>query len=275
MPKITMAFVSTHKTIGIIGTGNLGKSLMTMFHRRKAPMICSVRDNDRLRLLREKFCVYDVKLTADNTRIASEADVLILSVKPTQIKNVCRDILSNLSSDTIVISAAAAIPLSSLHYWLPHSEVIIRCIPNVPCSVGKGIVPYYTHSEVGHKIMAETFAPNMVLPLETDEQMDAATIISGCGPAFFSWYQDCLRNVGSNVIDPDLLTTMITQTMVGTAALLEKESSYDIIKAVASPGGATQATLELLYINNIHDEIKAAFATAKRRINSIVNTLNQ
>lgn len=110
------------------------------------------------------------------------------------------------------------------------------------------------------------------MPLSNDAKIDASTLLAGCGlrsPAFISWYIERLSKIGSPILSEDEIKIMMTQTMRGTTAMLETLSVAEIIKAVASPGGATEATLKTLEQNKIDHEIDYALITAQRKIESI------
>lgn len=265
------------RTIGIIGTGSLGEQLVKMLLRRQDSLlpfsvIGSVRRPTRKQELIETFGSR-LRLFEDNRQVAIKSDVLILSVKPGQIKDVCKEITPILLDDVPVISAAAAIPLNKLHQWLPSTNTIIRCMPNIPCSIGSGVSTYYSDSPIADILMNDVFAPNMILPVNSDSEVDASTLIAGCGPAFFAWYSQCLKTIGEGIISKDTLNKMIIQTMKGTAEMLRDNTTEEIIHAVASPKGATEAALSSFKHNKIDEEINVALLTAQRRIDTIASTL--
>jgi pyrroline-5-carboxylate reductase len=204
----------------------------------------------------------------DNRLVVHASDVLILSTKPGQIKDVCDEIKDIVSYETPIISVAAAVPLSNLKEWLPYSKTIIRCMPNISCSIGEGIVPYYTTEPEVEDLMTSIFSPNRIIELDDDGQIDVSTVVSGCGPAFVAWFSDHLSRTGST-IPASKLNLMIAQTIKGTGSLLESKTKDRIIKEVASPKGATEAALNLLNNDLIQSNIKTAFDEAHHRIHNI------
>jgi len=276
---------SLSKCIGVIGVGSLGEALINMFlnqsHRSSPTMIYGgTKRDDRVKELIGKSFFDAVEngevfFTTDNLVVATTSDILILTVKPGQIKDVCNQIADIIHKDTVVISTAAAIPLRKLREWLPHTHTIIRCMPNVPCSIGEGIVPYISDIYRDHittsNIMEDVFYPNKILELSNDAELNAATLISGCGPAFFAWYSDCLSKIGGNVLSSKHVKLMITQTMKGTAVMLETKTTDDIIKAVASPKGATETCLKSLQQANVDNLIINGLMAAQIRIDTMAN----
>lgn len=266
------------RTVGIIGTGNLGEYLAKMLLRRPRSLINpvsvigSVRNPIRKRDLLHRFGP-SIDLVHDNRTVVRKSNVVILAVKPGQMKQLCQEITPCISTTTPIISTAAAVPLDQLHEWLPTARTVIRCMPNIPCSIGTGLVTYYSKSNTASEIMKDIFDPNEVLAIMNDAGIDASTLIAGCGPAFFAWYIECLKKVGENVLSAELLDKMLTQTMIGTATMLQTHTPIQIIRAVASPKGATEAALTSLNTNQVDEKIHAAILTAHKRIETISTTL--
>ena len=273
-----MWHLKSTQCVGIIGTGNLGQSLANMIingeRQSLTSLICSVRRSDRKEELERLFLGDDVEFTGENTKIARQADCVIISVKPWQVKSVCIDISEILDPETPVVSVAAAVSLAKLQEWLPHTEVVIRCMPNIPCSIGQGVVPYISNKNgKASSVMGDIFSPNMLMPLRTDSQIDASTLISGCGPALLAWYTNCIKEIGEDIITDDDLNTMITQTMIGTASMLQHTPSHDIILDTASPRGAAEATLRSFQHQGAEDIIHQSLICAQDRIHSMSDTL--
>ena len=255
--------------VGIIGLGNLGKALAEMLIRRPdIKVIGSVRRPEHLRAL--TIQLPEVEVVDNNAEVIANSNVLILAVKPNQMRDVCAGISSHICLP--IISVAAAVPLNKLHQWLPHKSAIIRCMPNLPCSIGAGVVPYYSYQPTDD-LMQDIFAPNRVIAMDNDAEIDAATVISGCGPAFISWFSDQLYKIGQMRIPDAKLQSMIAQTICGTGLLLETKSSATIMKEVASPKGATEAALRLLQDGAMETYIHTALKGAHSRISDMADKL--
>lgn len=264
------------RNIGVIGMGNLGQSLASMIiTNSRSSVITNIRNKiNREEKLYQQFGQTHFLIVDNNRLVVHSSDILILSTKPGQIKDVCDEIKDVVLEDTPIISVAAAIPLSNLKQWLPHSKTIIRCMPNIPCSIGEGIVPYYTTAsriEV-NDLMTTIFSPNRIIELDNDKQIDASTVVSGCGPAFLAWFSNYFYTTGG-AIPSSKLNLMIAQTIRGTGTLLESKTTDEIIKEVASPKGATEAALHLLNNEAIQNNIKTALDEAHHRITRISSQL--
>lgn len=276
------------RTVGIIGMGSLGKHLtkMLLTQRQLEPLmkypcyqyapplsvIGSVRNKDRAAVLEYNFGSA-LRTYPDNCVVANKSDVVILAVKPGQVKEVCEEISSSLKDNTVVISTAAAVPLNKLQSWIPNVRNVIRCMPNTPCSIGSGVVTYYCKHNNGAAIMKDLFKPNEVIPLYSDEEMDASTLISGCGPAFIAWYTNLLANISADTLHPSTVNNLLAHTMIGTAELLKTQNSRSIIKSVASPRGATEAALDHLDTMRTGERISTALNAANDRIRKLAEDL--
>lgn len=253
------------KHIGIIGMGNLGRSLYSMMTKTGLSVIGKVRSVDKLELLSQQFG-YHVSL--HDHEILTAQDAIILAVKPSQLKSVCESINHSICPHIPIISTAAVVPLSKLSQWLPRSYHIVRCMPNIPCMTGTGIVPYISDVE-SDIMMKRLFNPNTILKLHNDEAIDIATIISGCGPAFMAWFVQCLTSINNGSMSAEDAHLLISQTLKGTSSLLDIKTPHEIITAVASPKGVTEAALQQLDEDRVSDIIHQTLKSSFTRIQEI------
>lgn len=254
--------------LGIIGIGRLGEALLKLFIPNTQNIICGVHSDERLRYLRNMY-QRNILFTKSNAEVAEKATTIILSVKPGQVKEVCEEIAPYLTNDKPVISMAAALPLASLHKWLPQSSQIIRCMPNI---VSDTYIVYHTIHPKGEVLMKKTFCPMSIIKVDNDEQMDQVTIMLGCAPALFCWYYQCLAK--SSGLPDNLTNKLLTASMVGTANKLNSGSSpHEIIQAVSSPNGITDSILTSYQQDKLNIRITHATVQALDKINTIKTSL--
>lgn len=247
--------------IGIIGLGNLGSSLGSMILAQPESVIQTyIRSPGSRRDWIERWADR-IELVDSNLSIAG-ADAILLCPKPKQIEAVCEEIASSVNPRTPIISTAAMISLSTLESWLPRSQCVIRAMPNLPCEIGAGVVPYWSHNLEAESVMRSVFAPNSIVPMDSDADLNTATIISGCSPAFFAWMGLILESTNNSNLPPATIQHLIARTMMGTGQLLESNSMSNLISRVASPGGATETALKSM----TSAPIQSAFQCALDRI---------
>ena len=214
------------KTVGIIDVRSVGgSSLVRMFNRRPDCYLPPIK------VLGNPSINMDYLFNRD---IISRSDVGIVSVKPRQMRDIC-DSICSVSGKIPIISTAPFIPLNKLHLWLCENKVIIRCMPSISCEVGKGIVPYHSNYEKKyvHDLMSNLFAPNKVLRLSSDNEMNAATIINECDQAFFAWYVNQLEPIWTRNCSDEKINKMLIGKMTRVAAALKTYSTKEIIKMAA------------------------------------------
>jgi pyrroline-5-carboxylate reductase len=174
-----------------------------------------------------------------NEQAAATADLLVLAVKPAKLEEVA----PQLSGAREVISILAAVPLSRLREALPAARVL-RVMPNVGVEVRSGVL--CVAGEASEQGRAKLELLGHVVEL-ADEDFDAATAVMGCAPAYLALAVEALADAGAaDGLDPELARELVVETTAGTAELLRVRHPADVRRAVASPGGSTEAGLEAL-----------------------------
>ena len=164
------------KNIGIIGFGNLGNSLSKLLMRNNVGKNLSISSKEMSS--KESLIIKQ----GDNIR---RSDIL-LTVKPNSIKDVCDDINKYANNEKTIVSAAAAVPIQKINDWTDRKHHIIRCMPNLPVSIGDGSIVWHdpeNRDDVKEIIGNYTKGPNS-LWVKDERLVDVATVVSGCTPAY-------------------------------------------------------------------------------------------
>ncbi|MGH1377232.1 MAG: pyrroline-5-carboxylate reductase [Alphaproteobacteria bacterium] len=207
-----------------------------------------------------------------NTDIPS-TDILILAVKPQILKEASEKIASNISSNTILLSIAAGQNISTLESIFGSSQPIIRTMPNTPAAIGKGISVSFPNSHVSAK--QKNIADALLSTsgeskwIEDESLMDAVTSLSGSGPAYLFHFIEALADAGKKLgLDKNMAISLARQTVIGSAALAEHDSNVTastLRQNVTSPGGTTQAALEVLMDGRFQKILDDTLSAAKNR----------
>ncbi len=179
--------------------------------------------------------------------------VVVLGFKPQQLGLVAPTIAPLVGEGTILFSILAGVPLARLRAAFPQSGAIIRCMPNLPVRIGKGVSILAAEPAADDEARTSATALcaqlGLVEWLEDEQLYDAATALSGCGPAFVYRFIDVLSVAGADLgLDPAAAARMALATIEG-AGLSAAASGVDpgaMADAVASKGGMTREGLDVL-----------------------------
>jgi pyrroline-5-carboxylate reductase len=196
---------------------------------------------------------------ASNRDLAERADVVVLAVKPAKLG----DAAGELSAAKVVVSLLGATSLETLRRAFPDADVV-RVMPNVGVEVRKGVLCVAGEPDAGVRGLLEGLGRVIDLP---DSQFDAATAVMGCSPAYLALAVEAIAEAGAaDGLDPELARELVVETAVGTTELLRTHHPADLRKAVASPGGSTEAGLEALDREGAKEAFEAAVRASLERM---------
>jgi pyrroline-5-carboxylate reductase len=206
-----------------------------------------------------------------NALADTSPEAIILAVKP-QLMRVVAPAYAAAARKAVVISIAAGTPIESLELWLDKPRAVVRAMPNLPASIGKGISAAYatpTTSPAQRKFAATLLAAlGDVVWLDREELMNAVTAVSGSGPAYVFLLTEALAAAGERQgLLPDIARKLASKTVEGVGALLANSETdpAELRRSVTSPGGTTEAALKVLMAESglmklIDDAVAAAVA---------------
>ena len=189
---------------------------------------------------------------AANEEIASQADLVLLAVKPNKLD----DVAPALAAAKEVVSVLAATPLERLRAALPNAEQVLRVMPNMGVEVRQGVLCVAGSASVRGREKLELLGHVVEL---AEEDFDAATAVMGCSPAYLALAVEAIADAGAaDGLPPALARELVVETAVGTAELLRHHNPVAVRKAVASPGGSTEKGLEALDREGAREAFAAA-----------------
>lgn len=194
-----------------------------------------------------------------NSELAERADVVVLAVKPAKLEEVAGE----LGGARVVVSLLGATSLERVEALFPEAEVV-RVMPNVGVEVRRGVLCVAGALNPQAREMLDLLGHVVELP---DEQFDAATAVMGCAPAYLALAVEAIADAGAaDGLDPELARELVVETTAGTAELLRVRHPADVRKAVASPGGSTEAGLEALDREGAREAFEAAVRASLERM---------
>ncbi|NNC77792.1 MAG: pyrroline-5-carboxylate reductase [Woeseiaceae bacterium] len=215
----------------------------------------------------------------DNNRAVASASTVVLAVKPQVLPDVCRS-LRKTAQDTrpLILSIAAGIRSDDIDQWLGGELAIVRVMPNQPALIRQGISALFANNRTSdaERVRAKDImaAVGSVVDVSSESDIDAATAVSGSGPAYFFLLIDILGQTAVSLgIDPSTARLLAVETARGAAALAltESDDMEALIARVRSPGGTTAAALDSLDSHNVRDIFAEAITAARDRATELAD----
>ncbi|MBE9528125.1 MAG: pyrroline-5-carboxylate reductase [Proteobacteria bacterium] len=272
--------------VGFIGSGNLAEALIKGIIGSgtvsAARLIASDRVAERLVYIAEK---YEVRVLNKNFELARESDIIILSVKPTDIGAAIKEIAPEFipehgaghSTDKLIISVAAGVTTETIIGFLKGAGLetpvpVIRVMPNTPAMVAEGATAIAPgpgvkehHIEAARTLFGSV---GVTVTIEDEGLMNTVTGLSGSGPAYVFRILEAMVEAGvEGGLTKECSKTLAIQTVLGASRLaLESEKGLNELREmVSSPGGTTIEGLKKLDEADIVGTIKSAVKAASAR----------
>lgn len=214
---------------------------------------------------------HGVRVVEDGSEAVRDADIVLLAVKPQLIDEVVSSLADSVPRDALVVSIAAGVTSRHLESMLAPDTAVVRVMPNTPAMVGEAmsVVSGGSSATPQHVDLVRAVFASLGEAVVLDERhQDAATAISGSGPAYMALVIHALASAGAEQGLPHATAqALAVQTMRGTAELLDQtgQSPEALIEAVSSPGGTTVAALGVLEKHRLGAAFAEAVAAAVAR----------
>jgi pyrroline-5-carboxylate reductase len=258
----------------VIGAGNMGlayaKALVKSEYLSKSNLMISDTNAEKTAELKKisRFDVY-----SDLADCLPKADIVFIAVKPYHTEGLFKELKPMTKKDQVIVSLMAGVTIHSIQKGL-GIEKVVRAMPNLPAQVGKGLTSFTTSKEVSR---LETSTVQQLLNttgksvhLDTENDIDASTGISGSGPAYVFYFMQSMmeaaKKMGFSEHDSKVL---VSQTFEGAVELFNQSdlTPTSWMNKVASEGGTTRAALDSMDDNNVKDLIEeAAYAAFNRAV---------
>ena len=255
---------------GFIGCGNMGSALCRAVSKKYKISDIAIFDRhpEKLNALKDIATV-----CSSIEEVASNSKYLFLGVKPQGYENTfnqIKDALKN-NSKVIIVSMAAGVSIAGVTAYSGGDYPVIRIMPNTPCQIGEGIIIYTCNERVA-KCDKEQFVTALsgagIVDEISEDKIDIASCLSGCGPAFVYMYIDALKQVAVKLgLSEEKANLYAIKTVEGSA-----KTSYEtgkplneLIKAVCSPGGTTIEGVKSFEENDLYGTVEKAITASYKR----------
>lgn len=258
--------------IGFIGLGNMGGSLARLVAQKEdyqGRLLLANRSPEKA----EQIAGEAGGQPASNEEVFAQADVIFLGVKPAQFAGLLADHTSVLEKreSVLLVSMAAGLTLAGLQELTPGQHRWLRIMPNTPVAVGQGVISYALSDQAGaadEDLVRELLAGAGLLVKLEEKQLDAATALAGCGPAFVYLFIEALADAGVQAgLARDTALELASQTLLGAAQLTQVSGQHpaQLKDQVCSPGGSTIAGVASLEENAFRGTVIQAVQAAYQR----------
>ncbi|APG86940.1 pyrroline-5-carboxylate reductase (plasmid) [Sinorhizobium americanum CCGM7] len=235
----------------VVGCGNMGYALLKSWITSEAVDASNVHVVEPVGALRNRAAELGVAVHNGPDSLPDQADLIVLALKP-QAVSAELPIYRRFARQAVFVSIAAGVPIVKLAALLGGAPVI-RAIPNTPAAIGKGSTIVFSGDGVPdvalNNVMFLFAAGGAVHRVEDELLVDAATAISGSGPAYIFYLMECLTAAAHELgLPKELAGKLAKETVHGAGALAIQADNEpaDLRRQVTSPKGTTEAALSLL-----------------------------
>jgi pyrroline-5-carboxylate reductase len=274
-------FQSRIKKLALIGCGKLGEGLLSgMLGSQLIPVEnveATVAHQPRADFLAEK---YGVKAHTNNIQAVKGADLVLIVLKPQQVKGFLHDVKKVLRKDAVIISAAASVTTALIERELGRPAHAIRAMPNTPCLIRQGMtaIAASANATPDDITLAREIFSSMGRTVVVDEKhMDAITGLSASGPAYVYLIIESLAEGGVKLGLPrELSTELSAQTLLGASSLVLQTGEHPakLKDMVTTPAGCTIDGLLELEEGGLRVTLIKAVVRAAQRAKQLVEGQN-
>ncbi len=254
---------------GFIGCGNMGGALAAAASKSVGGQYIAVCDNDKNKsaLLCSEYGATELEIA----ELINSCEYVFVGLKPQVIETVLAKYVDLINqSFAIIVSMAAGLDIAFYEEVIGITRPIIRIMPNTPCSIGSGMVMYACNKKINtaqERVFLDIMMKSGKVDKIEEKLIDAASAVSGCGPAFAYIFAEALADAGVECGLPrDKAILYASQMLKGSAEMLLQEASPGRLKDnVCSPGGTTIAGVHALESSGFRAAVMNAVTSAYKR----------
>lgn len=259
-------------TVAFIGSGTMAEAMIKgLLEQDLLPPDRIIASGPRAERGAELTERYGVRTTTDNREAATQADVVVLSVKPQVMPKVLEELHGFIPEQSLVLSIAAGIPMRTIAQGL-GVRAVVRAMPNTPAQIGMGMTVWTATPEASEKHLraARTILRALGEEWYTEEEsdLDRATALSGTGPAYVFLIMEAMIDAGVHLgFSRRVAEKLVLQTMRGSVEYAIRSGKHlaELRNQVTSPGGTSAAALYQLEKGMIRTVLSRAIWAAYQR----------
>ncbi|WP_223066674.1 pyrroline-5-carboxylate reductase [Paenibacillus caui] len=247
---------------GLISTGTSKPGTIAMLNRS---------NRERLQALSDRYGVHTANEPADKEKLLAEAEIIVLAMKPKDAGAAIKLLGPLLHDGQLIVSVVAGLSIRTIQTLLGQKLPVARTMPNTSSTIGLGATGISFSEEVTDDLRHRTlsiFEAVGTVSVIPEEQMDILTGVSGSGPAYVYFMMEAMIAAGiEGGLTPEQSRELTVQTVLGAASMMREtgEEPAELRRAITSPGGTTQAALEVLAQQGFPEAVKRAVHRAAER----------
>ncbi|AXY05749.1 pyrroline-5-carboxylate reductase [Bacillus anthracis] len=271
------------QNISFLGAGSIAEAIIGgLLHAnvvKGEQITVSNRSNEtRLQELHNK---YGVKGTHNKKELLTDTNILFLAMKPKDIAEALTPFKEYIHHNLLIISLLAGVSTHSIRNLLEKDIPIIRAMPNTSAAILKSAtaISPSKHATKEHiQTAIALFETIGLVSVVEEEDMHAVTALSGSGPAYIYYVVEAMEEAAKEIgLKEDVAKSLILQTMIGAAEMLKASEKHPSIlrKEITSPGGTTEAGIEVLQEHKFQQALISCITQAAQRSHNLGKTLEQ
>ncbi|HHT7139015.1 pyrroline-5-carboxylate reductase [Bacillus anthracis] len=271
------------QNISFLGAGSIAEAIIGgLLHAnvvKGEQITVSNRSNEtRLQELHKK---YGVKGTHNKKELLTDTNILFLAMKPKDIAEALTPFKEYIHHNLLIISLLAGVSTHSIRNLLEKDIPIIRAMPNTSAAILKSAtaISPSKHATKEHiQTAIALFETIGLVSVVEEEDMHAVTALSGSGPAYIYYVVEAMEEAAKEIgLKEDVAKSLILQTMIGAAEMLKASEKHPSIlrKEITSPGGTTEAGIEVLQEHKFQQALISCITQAAQRSHNLGKTLEQ
>lgn len=269
--------------IAFIGAGSMAEALIAGMLKEKLytpdQITVTNRSNkDRLQYLHR---TYKVNVTNDKKKLIHSADIIILAIKPKDIEESLSPVSYLMNEQQLLISVLAGVSTLTITDILSKNIPVVRVMPNTSASIGMSATALSLgqYANRQHLQTVRTLFETVgIVTVVNEDDLHAVTGLSGSGPAYVYYLVEAMEKAANEIgLNKNLAKELILQTIIGAAEMLKSSSKHPSIlrKEITSPGGTTEAGIEVLEEYQYQEAMIACIKRATERSSELGAALTE
>lgn len=271
------------RRVAFIGAGAMAEAMIAGILRRAVVTPAHISASHPRPARRAELADrYGILTHEDNRMMIADTDLIVLTVKPQIVRSVLTELRDAVTTDQVVLSIAAGVPLSILVNGLGGHTTVARAMPNTPAQIGAGVTVWTTTADVSERQRAMIDTVLSALGdahyVADEKLVDMATALSGTGPTYVFLVMEALIDAGVHLgFSRHLAEQLVVGTMAGSVAFAAQSHKHpaELRNLVTSPGGTSAEAIYQMEKGGLRTVLSKAVYAAHQRTVTLRQTQEQ